>query len=188
MGMQRASSSDSLSLKDLMEADVFSDPGAKRRRISLPDSNCDDPHTQKQERPERPPAVRRKSSKFGKENADALGEMPPPPAPRQSQSVEPQTVEEQNKALVKKHILSLLTNAGCSRAHPEFRDCFSTINRGVVFALRRHMRKRRVERDEVVRLVGMHVGMYFIPESPVKQPRSKARGPLEKADEDVVWA
>ncbi|KZT61182.1 hypothetical protein CALCODRAFT_506394 [Calocera cornea HHB12733] len=182
-----ARTASSVSLRQLLTDDVFSDPGAKRRRLS---DEAD------AEKPGRPPVLRRKASKAavekgGKENLlrdgkDADREMPPPLVP--AKSAEPPTLEEQNKALIRKHILSLLTSAGCPRSHAEFKDCFATINRGVVFALRRSMRKRRVEREEVIRLVGTHVGMYFIADSPVKAPRSKPREPLEEADEEGMWA
>ncbi|KZO90574.1 hypothetical protein CALVIDRAFT_602822 [Calocera viscosa TUFC12733] len=172
----------SASLRELLAEDVFSDVAAKRRRIS------------DEAKPERPPAMRRKSSKagvekVGKENLlrdHGEGEMPPPVVPEKA--TDPPTLEEQNKALIRKHILNVLTNAGCPRSHADFKDCFATINRGVVFALRKSMRKRRIEREEAIRLVSMHVGMYFIPDSPVKPPRSRPREPLENADDDVVWA
>ncbi|EJT96933.1 hypothetical protein DACRYDRAFT_112273 [Dacryopinax primogenitus] len=190
-GIKRTSSNGPEALDDVFSAT------AKRRRIS------DEPPT----KPDRP-FERRKSGKLdklGKENLDQEADrsMPPPLVPPNS---EPSSTEEQNKALIKKHIVTSLANAGCGRAHADFKDCFSIVNRGVSFALvrfflsvlqqplksekRKHLKRRKLDRDEVVRLVGAHVGMYFVPDSPVKPSRtSRPRETLERAgSEEVIWA
>ncbi|KAG5351921.1 hypothetical protein C0989_004468 [Termitomyces sp. Mn162] len=77
-------------------------------------------------------------------------------------------VERTNKDTIKRNTLEHLykrkdptTSALFGKSHPEFKELFSYISRGVVFALRGHLKLRPVDLAEVEHLVRLHADMYI---------------------------
>ncbi|KAF8589490.1 hypothetical protein K439DRAFT_1628716 [Ramaria rubella] len=78
-----------------------------------------------------------------------------------SKAVEPNDLEFSNKTVVKKAAVKALAARGMPKEHPEFKELFGWVSRGVVFALRRKMKTVKMNREEAERLVDSHVLMYF---------------------------
>lgn len=84
-------------------------------------------------------------------------------------------VEKANKTLVKTLTVSHLSFAGMAKGHPEFKDVFEWIYRGVGFALRAQMKTRPVDPGLVDKYVRAHAEMYIIANSAagnVQTPRT----------------
>ncbi|KZT18585.1 hypothetical protein NEOLEDRAFT_149010 [Neolentinus lepideus HHB14362 ss-1] len=69
-------------------------------------------------------------------------------------------VERANKTLVKTLTVSHLSFAGMPKDHPEFKEVYEWIYRGVGFALRTHMKTRPVDPRLVDKYVRAHAEMY----------------------------
>ncbi|KDQ13986.1 hypothetical protein BOTBODRAFT_356748 [Botryobasidium botryosum FD-172 SS1] len=80
----------------------------------------------------------------------------PPPDPNNTSEV----LEATNKSTIKKLALSALTANGVSRDHPEFKEIFGWVTRGVGYALRATIRQRKIEREKAKALILSHVRMY----------------------------
>jgi len=85
----------------------------------------------------------------------------PPPNPNNTSEV----LEATNKSTIKKLALSTLTANGISRDHPEFKEVFGWVTRGVGFALRATIRQRKIEREKAKALILSHVRMYVVDEA-----------------------
>ncbi|KAJ6483697.1 hypothetical protein DFH09DRAFT_402782 [Mycena vulgaris] len=70
-------------------------------------------------------------------------------------------VEKANKTIIKQSAMHLL---GIPKTHPEYKDVYGAVYRGVGFALRGEMKKSAVDLKSVERLVKIHVNMYTPPE------------------------
>ncbi|KAG9030700.1 hypothetical protein FRB95_003602 [Tulasnella sp. JGI-2019a] len=70
-------------------------------------------------------------------------------------------LETINKNAIKRQTTAILASNGVPKEHPEFRDIYNWVQRGVVFALRKSINVKRLERDQVKALVTTHVEMYM---------------------------
>ncbi|KAF5375519.1 hypothetical protein D9615_009168 [Tricholomella constricta] len=76
-------------------------------------------------------------------------------------------MERANKDAIKRCTLDHLykakdpTNTTIDKSHPEFRELFGWISRGVGYALRAHMKVRPVDETQVGQLVRAHMDMYI---------------------------
>ncbi|KAF9262688.1 hypothetical protein L218DRAFT_1000567 [Marasmius fiardii PR-910] len=66
-------------------------------------------------------------------------------------------LERENKNTATLHQLSAVS---ITKAHPEWKELFNYVYRGVGFALRSEMKVRLVEEQSIDRLVANHIGMY----------------------------
>ncbi|GLB37960.1 hypothetical protein LshimejAT787_0410110 [Lyophyllum shimeji] len=79
------------------------------------------------------------------------------------------TMERANKDAIKRCTLDHLyktkdpttSTVRIDKSHPEFKDLFGMISRGVGYALRAHMKVRPVDLTQVDRLVRVHLNMYL---------------------------
>ncbi|GAA5896580.1 uncharacterized protein JCM6883_006950 [Sporobolomyces salmoneus] len=74
------------------------------------------------------------------------------------------SIEVRNKNTVKKHTMTRLQTLGITRDHPEFKELFSMVSRGVAFALRSMFKTRTLSREEKERmeeLIEGHLRMYL---------------------------
>ncbi|KAF8489673.1 hypothetical protein JB92DRAFT_3012535 [Gautieria morchelliformis] len=78
-----------------------------------------------------------------------------------SRTLDSDDLEISNKTIVRKSAVKALAARGMPKEHPEFKELFGWVIRGVGFSLRRKMNAVRVGNDEVERLVDSHVLMYF---------------------------
>ncbi|KAJ7216612.1 hypothetical protein GGX14DRAFT_605497 [Mycena pura] len=69
-------------------------------------------------------------------------------------------MEKANKTIIKQSTIHLLT---IPKTHPEYKDIYGGVYKGVVFALRGEMKKSAVDLKAVERLVKIHVNMYTPP-------------------------
>ncbi|KAJ7503183.1 hypothetical protein B0H11DRAFT_2223268 [Mycena galericulata] len=76
-------------------------------------------------------------------------------------------MEKANKTIIKQSAVYLMP---IPKTHPEYKDVYGAVYRGVGFALRGEMKKSAVDLKSVERLVKIHVNMYAPPE-----PRSKGQ-------------
>ncbi|KAJ7281632.1 hypothetical protein C8J57DRAFT_1298215 [Mycena rebaudengoi] len=66
-------------------------------------------------------------------------------------------MEKANKTIIKQSTIHLLP---IPKTHPEYKEVYSYVYRGVIFALRAEMKTSAVDLKSVERLVKAHVGMY----------------------------
>ncbi|KAK7018546.1 VPS9 domain-containing protein [Favolaschia claudopus] len=66
-------------------------------------------------------------------------------------------MEKANKTIIKQNVLHQLP---VSKSHPEYKDIYNYVYRGVLFALRGEMKRSAVDFKSVERLVKIHVNMY----------------------------
>ncbi|KAL0574910.1 hypothetical protein V5O48_007054 [Marasmius crinis-equi] len=84
----------------------------------------------------------------------------------QSNAVENETpLERQNKNLIKRASIDQLSGASVTKSDPEWKDLFSFVYHGVIFALRSEMKLHCIEQQTIDRLVATHVSMYTNPQA-----------------------
>ncbi|KAF8146232.1 Ion transport protein-domain-containing protein [Mycena galopus ATCC 62051] len=66
-------------------------------------------------------------------------------------------MEKANKTIIKQSTIHLLP---ISKSHPEYKDIYTAVDRGVGFALRGELKKSAVDLKSVDRLVKLHINMY----------------------------
>ncbi|KAJ7033414.1 hypothetical protein C8F04DRAFT_1002868 [Mycena alexandri] len=66
-------------------------------------------------------------------------------------------MEKANKTIIKQSAMHLLP---IPKTHPEYKDVYGTVYRGVLFALRGEVKRSAVDLKSVERLVKIHVNMY----------------------------
>ncbi|KAJ7750084.1 hypothetical protein DFH07DRAFT_828161 [Mycena maculata] len=71
-------------------------------------------------------------------------------------------MEKANKTIIKQSAIHLMP---IPKTHPEYKDVYGAVYRGVCFALRGEMKKSAVDLKSVERLVKIHVNMYAPPEA-----------------------
>ncbi|KAG7091284.1 hypothetical protein E1B28_010332 [Marasmius oreades] len=69
-------------------------------------------------------------------------------------------LERENKNLIKKVTVHRLSVLSITKAHPEWKELFNYVYRGVGFALRSDIKLHLVEEQTIDRLVATHIGMY----------------------------
>ncbi|KAG8877465.1 hypothetical protein FRB98_006677 [Tulasnella sp. 332] len=82
-------------------------------------------------------------------------------APSGKEKEEISELETTNKNAIKRQTTSVLASHGVPKDHPEFRDIYNWVQRGVAFALRKSINVKRLERDQMKALVTKHVEMYM---------------------------
>ncbi|KAG8770198.1 hypothetical protein FRC20_006745 [Serendipita sp. 405] len=70
-------------------------------------------------------------------------------------------LETKNKTAIKKRTLAALEGCGISKSHPQFKDMYGWIHRGVAFAVRGVIKETKVDRDLMSKLIEVHLEMYF---------------------------
>ncbi|KAJ7057076.1 hypothetical protein C8F01DRAFT_342584 [Mycena amicta] len=78
------------------------------------------------------------------------------PSDEAQQEVENQ-MEKANKTIIKQSTIHLLQ---LPKTHPDYKDVYGAVYRGVIFALRSEMKKSAVDLKSVERLVKLHLNMY----------------------------
>ncbi|KAG8855627.1 hypothetical protein FRB96_006822 [Tulasnella sp. 330] len=82
-------------------------------------------------------------------------------APSGKEKEEISELETTNKNAIKRQTTSVLASHGVPKDHPEFRDIYNWVQRGVAFALRKSINVKRLERDQMKALITKHVEMYM---------------------------
>ncbi|KAF9052456.1 hypothetical protein BDZ89DRAFT_1056808 [Hymenopellis radicata] len=112
--------------------------------------------------PRRPPPI---LSAKGRDLFPPLPMAPPPKPPKaQPQFKVPldpaPTMERKNKDIVKAIVARNIPTSTLPKTHPEYKDTFQWIYRGVCFALRGDIKTKPVDEENASRLAKVHIGMY----------------------------
>ncbi|KAG8899801.1 hypothetical protein FRC00_000901 [Tulasnella sp. 408] len=75
-------------------------------------------------------------------------------------SVDQSELEQLNKNVIKKSAKDILVKRGYPVDHPEHKEIWNWVQRGVAFAMRKSLKSMRLERNQVQALVTKHVDMY----------------------------
>ncbi|KAF8920366.1 hypothetical protein CPB85DRAFT_630404 [Mucidula mucida] len=90
--------------------------------------------------------------------------LPPKPLKAQPQFKVPldpvPTMERKNKDIVKAIVVRNIPTSTLPKTHPEYKDTFQWIYRGVCFALRGDIKTKPVDEENASRLAKVHIGMY----------------------------
>ncbi|KAG8955636.1 hypothetical protein FRC04_007627 [Tulasnella sp. 424] len=78
-------------------------------------------------------------------------------------SVDQSELEQLNKNVIKKCSKDILVKRGYPAEHPEHKELWNWVQRGVAFAMRKSIKSMRLERNQVQALVTKHVDMYTDP-------------------------